>query len=97
MKYQYINLHKLSTQEIELLRLLDTKSVVCFSFWKKGDGGVGSERREAKGTRNLDYIPMDVWPKQPTEDVGNRINYYDLDKNEWRGMSVGQLIEIYKY
>lgn len=92
MKYAYINLEKLSETEKRLLNLLDEKKEVCFCFWKKD--GVGEVRREARGTRNLDYIPREKWPRNPTEDVGKQINYYDFDRNDWRAISIGKLIEV---
>ena len=92
MKYEYINLEKLSQNELRLLSLLDEKQEVRFSFWKKD--GVGEVCREARGTRNTEYIPVEKWPKQPTDDVGKRINYYDFDREAWRSVSVGKLITI---
>ena len=78
MKYAYINLEKLSEMEKRLLDLLDEKKEVHFCFWKKD--GAGEVRREARGTRNAEYIPFEKWPKNPTDDVGKRINYYDYDR-----------------
>ena len=92
MKYAYINLEKLSPTEKRLLNLLDEKKEVHFCFWKKD--GAGEVRREARGTRSTEYIPPEKWPKNPTDDVGKKINYYDFDRNDWRGVSVGKLIEI---
>ena len=94
MKYQYINTDKLTDKEIEPLNLLDEKPEVEFVFWKKDDVGSGEIRREARGTRNTDYIPRDNWPSHPTDDVGKKINFFDLDKQEWRNVTVGKLIMI---
>lgn len=92
MKYAYINVEKLSSMEVRLLNLLDENKEVHFIFWKKD--GSGEVRREARGTRNTEYIPREKWPKNPTDDVGARINYYDLDREDWRSVTVGKLIEI---
>lgn len=92
MKYNYINIEKLSQKEKCLLARLDNEAEVKFCFWKKD--GTGEVRRKARGTRKLDYIPVEKWPKNPTEDVGKRINYYDFDRNDWRAVSNGKLIEI---
>ena len=94
MKYQYINIDKLTDKEKELLALLDEMPEVNFAFWKRGEGGYGEEERKARGTRNTDYIPRDKWPLHPTDDVGKKINFFDLDKQEWRSMTVGKLITI---
>ena len=92
MKYAYINVDKLSPMEVTLLNLLDENKEAHFCFWKKD--GFGEVRREARGTRNTEYIPREKWPKNPTDDVGARINYYDLDREDWRSVTVGKLIEI---
>ena len=94
MKYHYINIDKLTDEEKELLGLLDEMSEVKFVFWKKEKGGSGEVRREARGTRNTDYIPREKWPSHPMDDVGKKINFFDLDKQEWRSMTVGKLIKI---
>jgi len=92
MKYEYKNMDKLANDEKGLLKLLDERPEVKFVFWKKeGDGEV---RREARGTRNTDYIPIGKWPRHPTNDVGKKINFFDLDKQEWRSVTVGKLIKI---
>lgn len=92
MKYNYINLDKLSQKEKSLLFRLDEEKEVHFCFWKKD--GAGEVRREARGTRNLEYIPCEKWPTDLKDDVGKRINYYDFDREDWRAVSVGKLIEI---
>ena len=94
MKYQYINTDKLIDKELELLNLLDERPEVKFIFGKKDDAGSGEVRREDRSTRNTEYIPREKWPKNPTDDVGKKIDYYDFDRNDWRGVSVGKLIEI---
>ena len=94
MKYQYKNIDKLTAEEKMLLTFLDEKPEVKFIFWKKDDSGSGEIRRDARGTRNTDYIPRDKWPSNPTDDVGKKINFFDLDKQLWRGMRVGKLIKI---
>ena len=94
MKYNYKNLDRLTPQEIMLLCRLDEDSMVSFSFWKKGENGEGMVRRDAKGTRNQTYIPIDKWAKHPTDDLSKKINFYDLEKQDWRGMSIGKLIAI---
>ena len=92
MKYPYINLEKLSPTEKRLLSLLDEEKEVHFCFWKKD--GSREVRRVARGTRNTEYIPREKWPENPTNDVGEKINYYDFDRNDWRRVSVVKLIEI---
>lgn len=92
IKYNYINLDKLSPKEKILLARLDEEKEVRFCFWKKD--GAGEVRREARGTRNPTYIPPEKWSKNPTEDVGKRINYFDFDRQDWRAVSVGRLIEV---
>ena len=92
MKYNYINLDKLSLKEKILLARLDEEEEVIFCFWKKD--GTGEVRREARGTRNPAYIPSEKRPKNPTEVVGKRINYFDFDRKDWRAVGVGKLIEV---
>ena len=92
MKYNYSNMDKLSPKEKSFLSRLDEEKEVHFCFWKKD--GAGEVRREARGTRNTAYIPLEKWPKNPTDDVGKRINYYDFDREDWRAVSVGKLIEV---
>lgn len=94
MKYVYKHLEKLSTQEVELLNLLDENPSVSFTFLKKGENGVEMVRRIARGTRNQTYIPSVKWARRPTDDLSKKINYYDLDRQDWRSMSIGRLITI---
>ena len=63
--------------------------IVTFSFWKK-DGSI----REAKGTTHPLLIPLDKKPKgnQIINHKFETINYYDLDRNDWRSFSITNFI-----
>jgi len=58
-----------------------------FAFRKK-DGSL----RLAKGTLKLELIPGDLQPKSGNEASPKILPFFDLDKSEWRSISVGQLI-----
>ena len=73
----------------ENLREWLRKGVVTFSYWKK-DGTI----REAKGTLNDLFIPLDKRPKGNTPPSGGwgALNYFDLDRNDWRSFAVTHYI-----
>lgn len=66
---------------VQLNKML-AQGEVKFAFEKK-DGTI----RQAIGTRNINMIPIKDLPKQGPTNV-NTVNYYDLDKKAWRGVSV---------
>ena len=63
--------------------------IVTFSFWKK-DGSI----REAKATTHPLLIPLDKRPKgnQIINHKFETINYYDLDRNDWRSFNITHFI-----
>lgn len=79
----------LSPMERQLLERLNVEANVAFVF-RKSD----LSRREAHGTRNLQYVPMHQWPKHKELPFNSAITYYDLDRKEWRSFRVGSLLEI---
>ena len=73
----------------ENLREWLRKGVVTFSYWKK-DGTI----REAKGTLNDLFIPLDKRPHMDLQHEPNysAVAYFDLDKQEWRSFAVTHFI-----
>ena len=73
----------------ERLRKWMSTSIVTFSYWKK-DGTI----REARGTLDLQRIPADKHPKgnQSAKVNHSIVNYFDLDKQEWRSFSADRFI-----
>ena len=65
------------------------KGIVTFSYWKK-DGSI----REAKGTLNDLFIPLDKRPHMDLQHEPNysAVAYFDLDKQEWRSFAVTHFI-----
>jgi len=57
--------------------------VTNFAFIKK-DGSV----RVAKGTTNLAFVPVDKQPKGTGKASEKVLAYFDLDKDNWRCLSV---------
>lgn len=54
-----------------------------------------SIRREARGTRNLRYVPRVQWPKSIFEEVIlKKVNYYDFDRKDWRSFEVGSVLDF---
>lgn len=64
---------------IEEFREMLIKGIVGFVYTKK-DGST----REAKGTLNLDLIPLENHPIGITKTNVNIVNYFDTDKRGWR-------------
>lgn len=64
------------------LKKMLAKGVVHFNFEKK-DGTI----REAYGTRNPEMIPIKDIPKG-TESNSKAVNFYDVQKGEWRSVSL---------
>lgn len=63
------------------LRKMLAQGTVQFAFEKK-DGTI----RQAIGTRNPEMIPIKDLPKQGPTNF-NTVNYYDVEKKAWRGVS----------
>lgn len=79
----------LSYMERQLLDRLNIEADVTFVF-RKSD----FSRRIARGTRNLQYVPMHQWPKNKELPSDSVITYYDLDREGWRSFRIGNLLEI---
>ena len=73
----------------EHLRKWMQSGIVTFSFWKS-DGSI----REARGTLNLSLVPEDMHPKGTKSSIVNWsiVNYFDLDKQEWRSFDICRFI-----
>lgn len=85
--------YRMSQLEKELYEKLESCRGVCFVF-RKQDWTV----RKARGTRNLNYIPIEKHPKTiGPHPITTSINYFDLDKKEWRAFQIGQLLQIDGY
>ena len=70
------------------IKITMEKGKTEFSFLKK-DGST----RHAFGTRNLDLIPSESWPKNSSiPSVTNVVKYFDLEKNAWRSFQAVSLI-----
>lgn len=78
----------ISTLERQLMQRLALEAEVVFVF-RKHDG---SERR-ARGTCNLQYIPLKKHPKHIIP-ITSAIRFFDLDKAEWRSFEIGNLIRV---
>ena len=78
--------------KISKLREDLSKGAVKFSYMKK-DGSV----REAFGTTNMNFIPIEQQPSDP-DYIGNpnQIRYYDLDKKEWRSFISDNLETVHE-
>ena len=80
---------------METLRKGMRNGIVRFRFIKK-DGSI----RDAKGTTNLVLIPSDKWPKGEEQSQRQRqsqcqtINYFDLDRNDWRSFRITDFEDI---
>ncbi len=75
--------------EQQLVARLDVAANVTFVF-RKSD----MSRRVAHGTRNLQYVPLHKWPKHNEQPSNSVITYYDLDRQDWRSLRIGSLLEI---
>lgn len=74
--------------EQQLMQRLAVEAEVHFVFRKQN----GTERR-ARGTCNLQYIPLDKHPKHDLP-ITSAIRYFDLDKKEWRSFEIGRLLRV---
>jgi hypothetical protein len=72
----------------ETLRSRLREGVVQFAF-KKVDGSL----RTAVGTTNLSTIPTESHPKGVKASPESVVSFFDIEKREWRGVSI--LREIY--
>lgn len=80
-----MNLTKIAPNE---LRNRLTEGVIQFAF-KKLDGTL----RTAVGTTNLGAIPLTSHPKGVRESSNQVVTFFDVEKREWRALSVNQ--EVY--
>ena len=67
-----------------------TDHVVKFTYFKK-DRTI----RQAIGTTNLFFVPLDKWPKGQADDQNkscNTITYFDLEKQDWRSFDIRNFI-----
>lgn len=78
----------ISTLERMLLQRLAAEAEVRFVFRKQD----GSERH-ARGTCNLQHIPLDKHPKKEIP-VTTAIRFFDLDKEDWRSFEIGRLLRV---
>ena len=72
----------------EILKSKLREGAVQFAF-KKLDGSL----RTALGTTNLSSIPQESHPQGVREASNKIVTFYDLEKREWRSVSI--LREIY--
>lgn len=79
-----------SPLERSLISKLDAEPSVRFAF-RKRDGSI----RDARGTRNLLFIPLRDHPKQIHPLSGTSVKYYDWDKGEWRSWTVGSIMQVF--
>lgn len=77
------------TNTVEELRKCLKSGVVNFTYTKK-DGTI----REAKGTTRMNNIPEENRPKGVRESPSGIVNYFDLDKSEWRSFREENFEEI---
>lgn len=85
--------HSMTQLEKELYEKLENFREVSFVFRKQD-----WTERKARGTRNLNYIPIDKHPKTiGPHPITTSINYFDLDKKEWRAFQIGRLLRIDGY
>jgi hypothetical protein len=68
--------------KIKKFRKMLQKGKIHFEFTKK-DGTL----REALGTLNSEFIPMEMQPKEDNLEKYENLRYFDLDKNAWRSIS----------
>lgn len=79
-----MNLHRV---EPETLRRKLREGVVQFAF-KKVDGTL----RTAVGTTNMSTIPSESHPRGVRESSPNVVVFWDIEKREWRSVSIRQEI-----
>ena len=79
----------LKPNERELIEALESDvPFVDFAFWKKVN-----VYRSARGTRNLKYVPLSHWPKNPIEEeIETDVSYFDFEKQNWRAFRLGSVI-----
>lgn len=66
-----------------------TESIAKFAYLKKGDNTI----RIALGTKDVKRIPgTDV--KVPKPDANGNLQYFDLEKNNWRKVAVDSPITL---
>jgi len=83
--YEELMLEKLLYGEpitIEELRKLLRDKIVNFEFIK-----LNGEKRPARGTLMMKYIPQDQHPKGIRPSSPKVATFYDLDKKDWRSVS----------
>ena len=82
--------YRMSPLEKALYEKLERLPEVRFVFLKQDR----TERR-ARGTRNLQYIPLEKHLKTiGPHPITTSINYYDLDRQEWRSFRIGNLLRV---
>jgi hypothetical protein len=67
------------------------RGVTQFAF-KKLDGTL----RTAVGTTNLSSIPTEMHPKGIRQSSPNAVVFFDIEKREWRSVSVRQEMFIFR-
>ena len=72
-------------------REIFNKCVVKCRF-QKIDGSI----REAIGTTNLKFIPIEHHPKNPANIQQNQISYFDLESYSWKSMTINTQFIIMK-
>ena len=73
-----------------VLRSRLKNEVIQFAF-KKVDGSL----RTAVGTTNLSTIPVESHPTGKREASEKQVNFFDLEKKEWRSVSSSREIYIW--
>jgi hypothetical protein len=66
-----------------------SRGIVSFAFKK-----VGGELRTATGTTNFGIVPRDQHPKSGKPASERVVAFFDLEKREWRAVSVNSEIFI---
>lgn len=67
------------------------RGVTQFAF-KKLDGTL----RTAVGTTNLSTIPVEMHPKGVRQSSPNAVVFFDVEKREWRSVSIRQEMFIFR-
>ena len=77
-------------EKLDELRQLLRKGVVEFTYTKKN-----GEQRTARGTLNMDEIPVDKHPQSGVDNSNDEVTrYYDLNSCGWRSFVNDNFIGI---
>jgi hypothetical protein len=73
----------ISMLEQTLKKRLESEECVLFVY-RKADRSM----RTARGTRNPDFIPVQLHSGRAEDIKSPKVNYYDYDKKSWRSFSI---------